>query len=163
MVAPLIQMGLPALISGLAAIFGQVKHPAAQGASAALGSVSDALAKGQIKPEQLGEMNRHLETLAQMESDERKTAIAEVNASLRAEVTSADPYVRRMRPTFGYLIAITWTAQMLAIAYVIAFNTGQAALVIDAMASLATIWAVGLSVLGIYVYQRSEEKKQNRQ
>ncbi len=27
------------------------------------------------------------------------------------------------------------------------------------MESLGTIWAVGLSVLGIYVYKRSEDKK----
>ncbi|MDP9195405.1 MAG: hypothetical protein M3O22_01330 [Pseudomonadota bacterium] len=30
---------------------------------------------------------------------------------------------------------------------------------ISAMASLGTIWIVGLSVLGIYVYKQSEEKK----
>jgi hypothetical protein len=48
---------------------------------------------------------------------------------------------------------------MFAIAYVIVFETNQAALVIEAVQSLGTIWAVGLSVLGIYVYKRSEEKK----
>lgn len=68
-------------------------------------------------------------------------------------------YVRRMRPTFGYLMALTWAAQMLALAYVVVFDTGQASLVIEAMESLGTIWTVGLSVLGIYVYKRSEEKK----
>jgi hypothetical protein len=64
-----------------------------------------------------------------------------------------------MRPTFGYLIAITWAAQMLALAYVIVFETSKASIVIEAMESLGTIWAVGLSVLGIYVYKRSEDKK----
>ena len=48
---------------------------------------------------------------------------------------------------------------MFSIAYVIVFETNQAALVIEAVQSLGTIWAVGLSVLGIYVYKRSEEKK----
>ncbi|MES2728502.1 MAG: 3TM-type holin [Pseudomonadota bacterium] len=159
MVAPLIKLGLPALVNGLAELFKNVPHPAAQGASAALESVGAVLTQGKIPPEQLGEMNRHYEKLEEMASGERETIITQVNESLRAEVGSADPYVRRMRPTFGYLIALTWTAQMLAIAYVIAFETGQAGVVIDAMASLGTIWAVGLSVLGIYVYQRSEEKK----
>ncbi len=159
MVAPLIKLGLPALVSGLAELFKNVPHPAAQGASAALQSVGEALSQGKIPPEQLGEMNRHYERLEELEVNERQTVITEVNESLRAEISSSDPYVRRMRPTFGYLIALTWTAQMLAIAYVIAFETGQAGVVIDAMASLGTIWAVGLSVLGIYVYQRSEEKK----
>ena len=64
-----------------------------------------------------------------------------------------------MRPTFGYIIAITWAAQMFAIAYVMVFETTQAALVIEAVQSLGTIWGIGLSVLGIYVYKRSEEKK----
>jgi hypothetical protein len=27
------------------------------------------------------------------------------------------------------------------------------------MASLSTIWAVGLSVLGVYIFKRSEDKK----
>jgi hypothetical protein len=48
---------------------------------------------------------------------------------------------------------------MLALAYVIIFETEKASIVIEAMESLGTIWAVGLSVLGIYVYKRSEDKK----
>jgi biotin transporter BioY len=64
-----------------------------------------------------------------------------------------------MRPTFGYLMAITWTAQMLGAAYVIVFDTEKAGMILNAMSSLSAIWAVGLSVLGIYVYKRSEEKK----
>lgn len=52
---------------------------------------------------------------------------------------------------------------MMSLAYVVVFDTAQASIVIDAVAELGTIWAVGLSVLGIYVYKRSEEKKQNTQ
>lgn len=48
---------------------------------------------------------------------------------------------------------------MLALAWVIIFETEKASIVINAMESLGTIWAVGLSVLGIYVYKRSEDKK----
>lgn len=158
MVAPLLAAGIPALIAGLAELLKNVNHPAAKGAGAALDTVSEAMVAGQIAPEQLGEMNRHLEKLAEMEASERSNTITEVNTSLRAEVTSTDPYVRRMRPTFGYLIALTWTAQMFAVAYVIAFDTEQAGKVVDAMASLGTIWMVGLSVLGIYVF-RSEDRK----
>ncbi len=64
-----------------------------------------------------------------------------------------------MRPTFGYLMALTWAAQMFGIAYVIVFDTARAGVVMGAMSSLSAIWAVGLSVLGIYVYKRSEDKK----
>ena len=48
---------------------------------------------------------------------------------------------------------------MLAVAYVILFKTAEAAAVITAMQSLSTTWAVGLSVLGVYVYRRRTEKK----
>jgi len=64
-----------------------------------------------------------------------------------------------MRPTFGYLMALTWAAQMLGVACVSIFNTQRFALVLKAMASLSAIWGIGLSVLGIYVYKRSEDKK----
>jgi hypothetical protein len=67
-----------------------------------------------------------------------------------------------MRPTFGYLMALTWAAQMFAIAFIMVFETEKASLVIQAVESLSGIWAVGLSVLGIYVYKRSEDKKINR-
>jgi steroid 5-alpha reductase family enzyme len=75
------------------------------------------------------------------------------------EKTYEDAYVRRMRPTFGYVMALTWLAQMGAIAWVIVADPVQANLIITAMTSLGTIWSVGLSVLGIYVYKRSEDKR----
>jgi steroid 5-alpha reductase family enzyme len=75
------------------------------------------------------------------------------------EKTSEDAYVSRMRPTFGYVMALTWLAQMGAIAWVIVADPVQANLIITAMTSLGTIWSVGLSVLGIYVYKRSEDKR----
>ncbi len=160
MPAPLIaQMGLPLIIKGISEALSNIKHPAAQGAAAALKGLDEAIARGQITPEQMAEMNRHTEKLEEMEADERKESIRQVNESLRAEVASSDPYVRRMRPTFGYLIALTWALQMSAIAWVIVVDAAQAPVVINAMASLGTIWAVGLSVLGIYVYKRSEDKK----
>lgn len=96
--------------------------------------------------------------IANLDSAEFKTLIEQVNASLRTEAESSDPYVRRMRPTFGYIMAFTWAAQMLAIAAVILDNPDKAIIIIQAMDSLDMIWTVGLSVLGIYVYKRSQEK-----
>ncbi|WP_084165110.1 3TM-type holin [Skermanella stibiiresistens] len=76
-----------------------------------------------------------------------------------AGLASEDAYVRRMRPTFGYVMALTWLAQMGAIAWVIVTDPAQAIQIIAAMASLGTIWTVGLGVLGVYVYRRSGEKR----
>lgn len=155
----LLAAGLPAVIKGLADGLKAINTPVAQGASTALGALSEAFGKGEISDAQLAEINRHMEKMQDIAAGERQNTIQQINESLRVEVASNDPYVRRMRPTFGYIIAVTWAAQMLAIAYVIVFDTTQAAVVIEAVQSLGTIWAVGLSVLGIYVYKRSEEKK----
>lgn len=160
MLPPLIaKIGLPALVNVLSEALAGIDNPVTKGAAKALEHVDVALKAGQISPEQLAEANRHTETLARMESDEVKASVEQVNQSLRTEIASNDAYVRRMRPTFGYLMAFTWAAQMFAIAYVIVFDTGRAGEVMAAMASLSAIWAVGLSVMGIYIYKRSGEKQ----
>lgn len=153
------KFGVPMLVTILSEALGRVDHPVTKTASEALSKVEQELKTGGLSNEQLLEVNRHVEALTIAKSQEYKAAIEQVNQSLRAEIASEDKFVRRMRPTFGYLMAVTWAAQMLAIAYVIVFNTDQAGVVMSAMASLSAIWAVGLSVLGIYVYKRSEDKK----
>lgn len=160
MVSPvLIQAGLPVLLNILSEALVRVNHPAARVASQSLGNVTDALGRGQISQAEIEEANRHAEEMAALQSQETRAAYEQVNQSLRAEIASEDSYIRRMRPTFGYLMALTWTAQMMGLAYIMAFRTEQAQHVLAAMDSLAAIWAMGLSVLGIYFYKRSEEKK----
>lgn len=155
----LARIGLPLLISFVAGALKEIDTPVTKGAAKALEDVDTALKAGTISPEQMQEANRHVEALSTLKSEEYREAFKQINESLRAEIASQDQYVRRMRPTFGYLMAITWAAQMLGIAYVIIFDTQRAASIVTAMASLSAIWAVGLSVLGIYVYKRSEDKK----
>lgn len=160
MVSPFIaQVGLPVIIGMFSDALSRANHPVAQAAAKALSELDEVLAKGGLSPEDLAEMNRHAEALAQLDSAEHKTQISEINQSLRAEIASDDPYVRRMRPTFGYLMAMTWAVQMLALAWVIIEDPAQATLVLQGFESLGLIWTVGLSVLGIYVYKRSEEKR----
>lgn len=157
--AVLARVGLPILIELVAGALRRVQNPSAQSAAGALDEVGAALSGGLISDEQVAEANRHTEELTRLKMSENQTALSEINASLRAEVNSADAYVRRMRPTFGYLMAFTWAAQMFGVAYVVIFETEKAAAVMNGMESLSAIWGVGLSVLGIYVYKRSEEKK----
>lgn len=155
------QVGLPVLIAIVGGALGVLDHPAAKTAVQALGKVEIALKSGQITQEQLAEANRHSEKMAEMEIENYQENLSEINKSLRAEIASEDKYVRRMRPTFGYLMAFTWAAQMFGIAYVIIFDTDKAGVVMAAMGNLSAIWAVGLSILGIYVYKRSEDKREN--
>jgi hypothetical protein len=153
------KIGLPVLINVLAESLSQMDSPIAKEAAKALSGVDQAIADGRISHEQLAEAHRHAEKMAEMKSEEHQETLREINKTMRMELASEDKYVRRMRPTFGYLMAITWAAQMLGLAYVIVFETEQSGVVLSAMSSLTAIWAVGLSVLGIYVYKRSEDKR----
>ncbi|MDG1153386.1 MAG: 3TM-type holin [Alphaproteobacteria bacterium] len=85
--------------------------------------------------------------------------IGQINTSLRTEVLSQDKYVRRMRPTFGYIMAISWFIQMTIIAISVITNPQISGEIISSFAELSVMWSVGLSVLGVYVYKRSGEKK----
>ena len=85
--------------------------------------------------------------------------IRQINKSLRTEVLSKDKYVRRMRPTFGYIMAISWFIQTTIIAISVITNPQISGEIISSFAELNVMWAVGLSVLGVYVYKRSGEKK----
>ena len=157
----LAKIGLPLLITFISQALREINSPVTRGAADALDKVDNALKNGAITTEQMREANNHLEELAKIQSEEFKVSLSEINQTIRAEVASSDKYVRRMRPTFGYLMALTWAAQMFGIAYIIIFDTERAGIVMAAMGSLSAIWGVGLSVLGIYVYRRSDDKKLN--
>ncbi len=153
------QISIPVLIAILTEAVGKMDSPLGKNAAEALGKITGAIKTGEISPEQIAEANRHAEKMAGLELAQYQSTLSEGNETVRAEIASSDLYVRRMRPTFGYFMAVTWAAQMLAIAYVIVFQTEKSAFVINAMGNLSIIWGMGLSVLGIYVYKRSEEKK----
>ncbi|HOO81069.1 MAG TPA: 3TM-type holin [Alphaproteobacteria bacterium] len=155
----LARIGLPLLITFVSGALKQINTPVTKSAAKALEDVDKALKAGDISPEAIAESNRHMEALSLMKSEEYREAFKQVNESLRTEIASSDKYIRRMRPTFGYLMAITWAAQMLGVAYIMIFDTQRAGYIMSSMSSLSAIWAVGLSVLGIYVYKRSEDKK----
>ena len=155
----LAQIGLPLLVKAVGGALSNSSNSVAKAAGDALGQVDTEIATGRLDGDQLKEANRHLEALATLETNTDQTWLQQVNQTIRAESISDDAYVRRMRPTFGYIMAFTWAAQMGAIAYTVVADPQQAAPVIAAVASLGTIWTVGLSVLGIYVYRRSGEKQ----
>ncbi|MGH1398515.1 MAG: 3TM-type holin [Alphaproteobacteria bacterium] len=154
-------VGLPILVEFIKSALTKIDSPITRGAAEALDKVDDALKSGAIPTEQIAEANRHIEELTKLESKNSRLTLSEINQTIRAEVESQDKFVRRMRPTFGYLMALTWAAQMFGIAYIIIFDTARAGVVMAAMSSLTAIWSIGLSVLGIYVYKRSEDKKLN--
>jgi hypothetical protein len=99
--------------------------------------------------------------LAKQASDlfaEETRRLEAVNQTMRKEYESADPYVRRWRPTFGYAVAFSWVLMMGAITAVIVMTPAAAASVITAIAGLFPMWGIALAVLGVSVHSRSKDK-----
>lgn len=156
--ALLAQIGLPVLARVIGGALGRIDNPAAKSAAEALGGVAEAFSRKEIDPAAIVEANRHLERIAEVESAAYRTAITEINRTFRSELASDDAYVRRWRPTFGYAVALTWIVQVAGLAWAIIATPQHAGEIVTAMASLSVIWGVALSVLGINVAKRSQDK-----
>ena len=99
-----------------------------------------------------------------LEVETRRLAI--VNATIRSEYQSDDRFVKRWRPTFGYAVAATWCVQTIgivaAVLYAVIGEPGEAAMIIEAVGAmigaLGLQWGVALSVLGVSVHKRSQDK-----
>jgi len=157
--ALLAKLGLPALVAVVEAALGRIDHPAAAAATEALGAVSAAIEAKRISPEAVAEANRHVETLAKLDTDEARAALGEINATIRAEAAAGDAFTRRWRPTLGYVVALAWGAQMTAASYVVVAHPESAAAVLSALAALFPMWSVALGVLGVAVIKRSDDKR----
>jgi hypothetical protein len=90
-----------------------------------------------------------------------------VNETMRAELASGDTYTRRWRPSFGYAAALTWTLQGFVfcglLVYVALWHHEQLSDVINAVTAmiraLADHWMYAMTVLGVAVWKRSEDKR----
>ena len=112
----------------------------------------------QADPAKLAEYQRALNEKALAAMKEETARLLITNETARAEIASSDPFVRRMRPTFGYAMALTWTVQMMAASYTIVMQPARAAEVLNGIAATTALWGIGLAVLGIYVNGRTKEK-----
>lgn len=157
--ALLASVGLPFLTNMVSDGLKSLDSPVAKAAASALDEVDDALSKNEIDPEQLQRANRHIEEMARLRVKRETAMMAEINATMRAEVKSEDAYVRRWRPTFGYAVALTWTVQMAGLTYAVVMTPEFAGEILTAMTSLSVIWGVALSVLGINVAKRTRDKE----
>lgn len=85
--------------------------------------------------------------------------MTQINETMRAELASGDKFKSYWRPLFGYIMALTWGAIMLATTYQILFEPQNSANTIAALGQLSGLWGIGLAVLGINVWKRSDDKK----
>lgn len=96
---------------------------------------------------------------AKLESEERKLVLTQQHATMQAELASNDPYVRRWRPTWGYSMCAAWVLLFLSLAVVMMFNPEQAATVVNSVVAMTPLFGIGLTVLGINIHKRSQDKQ----
>ena len=110
-----------------------------------------------IRLEELAIEREKNEVEAQLREYEIETArIALVNETMRAEFKAEDPYVRRWRPTFGYVAAAAFGLQACGVTYILVAG-GEPGL-LESFAGLTGIWAPAMAVLGITSWTRGKEK-----
>lgn len=118
-------------------------------------------------PALLQEMSRQFQELEIRVLMEESARLSFINQSMQVEAQSNDAYVRRWRPTYGYLTAIAWFAMMAgssaAIFWAVVKDPEQAPVIINAMgtalAQSSMLWGIALAVLGVSVHCRSKDKQ----
>lgn len=135
----------------LASVFGTEDSPDA--VSKAIQQDPEAAAK--LKQAELD----HAAEMRRMVIEAETNRLTQVNRTIRSEAAADDAYVRRWRPTFGYLAAVTWALQSGGLVYAIIAEPSAAPKIIEAVGSLSMMWSVALGVLGVSVHQRSKDKQ----
>ena len=162
---------IPALIAAAPALIGlftrggstaeRVATAASDVARAVTGQSTDDAAAQALRadPARLLEYQQTMagQALALYESETER--LREVNKTMQAELCSGDAYVRRWRPTFGYIVGISWLGLMGAMAAAILVTPADAPGIIASAASLAPHWGIALAVLGVAVHERSKDKE----
>lgn len=147
-------------------IFGD--NPASEPVKRAVVSIATEVLGTDNPDEALSKLNQDPELVKKLQEESFQVAIAaqveetkrlaEVNATIRKEIESNDPWVRRARPFFMYVMAVTWGVQMLAVSLVILMYPERAGIILQGLSELTTMWMVALSVSGVYVWKRTQEK-----
>ena len=151
--------GLTRLLMGDKA--GEVADKVVNAANAVTGADNPDEALAQIKqyPELQLKLQQEMNHIVLAELEAENKQLATINATMQVEYTSGDKFVRRWRPFFGYMTAITWAIQMSALSWVIVDQPEKAGAVITAASGLTGMWGIALAVLGVYINKRSHDKQ----
>jgi len=152
---------LPSLVGKLAGSNGeQVANAVVAVAKSVTGAETPEAALDAVRanPELAARIEEKLIDLQIVDLQEGTKRLEAVNETMRAELHSTDAYNSRWRATFGYVCAIAFGIQMIGATIFIFVQPAQAAVVINALAGLAGLWAMALAVLGVAVHKRSQDK-----
>jgi hypothetical protein len=156
-----IALGAPMLGSALGGPLGGV---AGEILAKAVGSVSSTPVAVQAvlpaaDPNKLAEAEAQWAEMIRAEAETQRTAIAETQATIRAEIGSSDPVQKWWRPLYAF--ELTLECAVLWIVLVHEFWTGDIQTInalVNATALLVTYWGFRFGVLGVYVSGRTREK-----
>lgn len=116
------------------------------------------------KLKELEENNQH--QLSMMLLQLEKTGIEQQAMTQRKELESHDPFVRRWRPLFGYIMAVSFFFLNLAICWMIVEIVNHpesisptVTALSQVMGPVSIIWSMGMAILGISIRERSKDKK----
>lgn len=130
----------------------------------------DAAAALQADPALLIEFQRQSQAMEVRIMEDETERLRVINATMQKESTADDPYVRRWRPTIGYVVAgqlalLGLSVFIGVIGAVVAGCLGKADLIkplLDGVAaliaSMTAILVTELTVLGVNITQRSRDK-----
>jgi hypothetical protein len=105
----------------------------------------------------LEDNNRTLLSQAAITSE--LTMFEQTHQTIRAELAIEDKFKSYWRPAFGYAMVLSWLMVWGGIMYSIFDNAANAKLVINALADTTVLWGVALSVLGVQISKRSQDKQ----
>ena len=102
------------------------------------------------------QINAHAAAIAQEETKRIQT----VNETVQISEANKDPYVRRMRPTFGYAATFCMVTMFLTVVYtLLKVGPEKAIEMIKAYAQMEWIIVAMLAAIGVYIKKRSDDKK----
>ncbi len=166
-------MPLPALLLAIAELAPIVMRAAGKDSEASVVESGVALARRlsgkedpdaaleaiRANPEMLLKFQLSMNEVTAAELAAETERLKQVNETMRAEIQSGDPFVRRARPGFIWAMSASWSIQMLAISISIVSEPDKTGQLISAASGLTGMWAVALAVIGVYVKARSDDKK----
>jgi hypothetical protein len=156
-----ISLGAPVLGTALGGPLGGV---AGEILAKAIGSVAPTPAAVQASlpaadPTKLAEAEAQWSEMIRAEAETQRVAIAETQATIRAEIASDDPVQKWWRPAYAFELTIECAALWAVLMH--EFWTGDIQTInalVNATALLVTYWGFRFGVLGVYISGRTREK-----
>ena len=101
---------------------------------------------------------QHAEALAKLTIENETTRLVETQVTMRAEIKSEDPFVRRARPFLIWIIGASIALMVATGAAVIFVAPGQVAALAQLFEAISLPLSIAAAMCGVYIKKRSDDK-----